>query len=177
MLQLHSVFAVKPEEIDQLCSSIDLCLDHRLPLDTHTHTHSVSLMLASSVSSDGPVLRLHLSDHGLGQDFCSLGSTDDISGLQQNLGSVLHRFQVPLSASRHRGHNGFIDELLHRSTRTVSAGLAVLQLGPLKGQGVIFRIFRYLVINGARCTRARSCLQDLNLRPLESPPSSDETSE
>lgn len=39
LLQLDGVFGVKAEEVDQLCSSIDLCLDHRLPLK-HTHTHS-----------------------------------------------------------------------------------------------------------------------------------------
>lgn len=37
LLQLNGVFGVKAEEVDQLCSSINLCLDHRLPLK---HTHS-----------------------------------------------------------------------------------------------------------------------------------------
>lgn len=31
-LQLDRVLGVKPEEVDQLCGSVDLGLDHRLPL-------------------------------------------------------------------------------------------------------------------------------------------------
>ena len=59
----------------------------------------------------------HLSDHGLGEDLCSLGSTDDVGGLEENLGSVLDGLQVPVFPGSHGGHDGFVDELLTAGTR------------------------------------------------------------
>lgn len=57
----------------------------------------------------------NLSDHGLGEDFGSLGSTDDISCLEENLGSVLDGLQVPLSPRCHGRQDGCVDKLLHHS--------------------------------------------------------------
>lgn len=54
----------------------------------------------------------NLSKHGLGKDFCPLGSTDDVSSLEQDLGSVLDWLQVPLSPCGHRRQDGFVDEIL-----------------------------------------------------------------
>lgn len=57
----------------------------------------------------------YLSDHGLGDDFSSLGSAEGVGCLEENLGSVLDGLQVPLSPRRHRCQDGFVDELLHQS--------------------------------------------------------------
>lgn len=54
----------------------------------------------------------NLSKHGFGKDFCPLGSTDDVSSLEQDLGSVLDWLQVPLSPCSHRCQDGFVDKIL-----------------------------------------------------------------
>lgn len=55
---------------------------------------------------------LYLSDHGLGEDLCSLGATDDIGCLEEDLGSVLDGLQVPFFPRRHRRQDGFVNQLL-----------------------------------------------------------------
>ena len=54
----------------------------------------------------------HLADHGLGQDLGPLGSADDVGGLEEDLGAVLDRPQVPLPPRRHRRQDGFVEEIL-----------------------------------------------------------------
>lgn len=41
-LQLHGVFGVESEEVDQLCGGVNLCLDSRLPLKQTTKPSVVS---------------------------------------------------------------------------------------------------------------------------------------
>lgn len=57
-------------------------------------------------------MKTHLSDHSLGQNFCSLGSADDVSSFEEDLGSIRHRFKIPFPSSGYRGLNGFIYQLL-----------------------------------------------------------------
>ena len=64
----------------------------------------------------------YLSDHGLGQDLRPLGTSDDISRLEEDLSSVLDRFQIPVSPRRHRRQDGSVDELLQEDS--VSTTLA-----------------------------------------------------
>lgn len=60
----------------------------------------------------GPLPRSHLANHGLGQDFGSPGTTQQVCSLEENLGPVLDRLQVPLLPGRHRRLYGPVDELL-----------------------------------------------------------------
>ncbi len=89
--------------------------------------HKLSLIKGEDVAASPD-----LSDHGLGEDFCSSGSTDHIGCLEQNLCSVLDGLQVPLSPRRHRRHNGFVDELLHQTHSYKQRGLAEAMLTLLK---------------------------------------------
>lgn len=64
----------------------------------------------------------YLSDHGLGEDLGSLGSTDDVGCLEEDLGSVLDGLQVPFFPRRHRCQNCPVDQLLSHSTHTERVG-------------------------------------------------------
>ena len=74
----------------------------------------------------------YLPDHGLGQDLSSLGTADDVGGLEQDLGSVLDGLQVPLLPGRHGRQDGLVDELLRRQRR----GLVSKQATPTSTEDV-----------------------------------------
>ena len=61
---------------------------------------------------------LYLADHGLGQDLGPLGSADDVGGLEEDLGTVLDRLQVPLPPRSHRRQDGSVEQVLWVETRT-----------------------------------------------------------
>lgn len=114
MFQLDGVFGVKPEEVDEFCSGINLSLNHSLTL-TNTERWSIytqSWNLHSSWASDNFIT--YLSDHGLGQNFCSLGSAYDVGGFEEDLCSIRDGFEVPFSACSHGGLDGFIYQLLKK---------------------------------------------------------------
>lgn len=42
-LQLDRMFGIKSEEVNELCGSVDLCLDHRLPLTHKQKTRTLGV--------------------------------------------------------------------------------------------------------------------------------------
>lgn len=65
--------------------------------------------------SAGSILHLpYLPNHGFGQHFCSPRAAQHVSRLQEDLGSVLDRFQVPFLPRCQGSVNGFVNELLRK---------------------------------------------------------------
>lgn len=76
--------------------------------------HRAPPAIPTAKTTPGSSCSPHLPNHGLGQHFCSPWAAQHVSCLQEDLGTVLHRFQVPFLPRCQGSVNGFVNELLRR---------------------------------------------------------------